>query len=147
MSPRAACRLEVLGFSSVYDYVLGKADWLGAGLPTVRADLSEQRAIDVADREPLTCTPDTPVRDLPAGRSIVVVATDGTVIGRVPGGQNREDARLAAEVLQPGPTTVRAHEPLRPLLERMARARVTEMLVTTPEGRLIGVVHAAAGAL
>jgi hypothetical protein len=42
MSPRAACRLETLGFPEVYDYVAGKADWLahgldveGAGAPSV----------------------------------------------------------------------------------------------------------------
>jgi rhodanese-related sulfurtransferase len=34
MSPRAACRLELLGFTQVYDYVAGKADWLAHGLPT-----------------------------------------------------------------------------------------------------------------
>jgi hypothetical protein len=34
MSPRAACRLELLGFTQVYDNVAGKADWLAHGLPT-----------------------------------------------------------------------------------------------------------------
>ncbi len=33
MSPRAACRLEALGFEQVYDYVLGIADWNAAGIP------------------------------------------------------------------------------------------------------------------
>ena len=33
MSPRAAWRLEAAGFSPVYDYVAGKADWLAADLP------------------------------------------------------------------------------------------------------------------
>ncbi len=30
MSPRAAARLETLGFTKVYDYVGGKTDWLAA---------------------------------------------------------------------------------------------------------------------
>jgi hypothetical protein len=141
MSPRAACRLEVFGFSTVYDYVLGKTDWMGAGLPTVRADASETRAIDVVDREPPTCSTDTSLRELPNGRSVVVVSGDRTVIGRISSRQSRDEPGVAADVLQPGPTTVRAHEPLLPLLERMAKAHVTEMLVTTPEGRLLGVVH------
>jgi hypothetical protein len=34
MSPRAACRLEQLGFAKVYDYTTGKADWLAHGLET-----------------------------------------------------------------------------------------------------------------
>ena len=33
MSPRAAWRLEAAGFSPVYDYAAGKADWLAADLP------------------------------------------------------------------------------------------------------------------
>jgi CBS domain-containing protein len=121
MSPRAACRLEVFGFSTVYDYVLGKTDWMGAGLPTVRADTS--------------------LRELPNGRSVVVVSGERTVIGQISSRQSRDEPGVAADGLQPGPTTVRAHEPLFPLLERMAKAHVTEMLVTTPEGRLLGVVH------
>ncbi len=39
MSPRAAARLETLGFSRVYDYVGGKRDWLAAALPTVLRDM------------------------------------------------------------------------------------------------------------
>jgi hypothetical protein len=27
MSPRAACRLDTLGFEHVYDYLTGKFDW------------------------------------------------------------------------------------------------------------------------
>jgi hypothetical protein len=33
MSPRAAARLATLGFTRIYDYVAGKADWGSAGLP------------------------------------------------------------------------------------------------------------------
>jgi hypothetical protein len=32
-SPRAACRLETLGFGEVYDYVAGNVDWLAHNLP------------------------------------------------------------------------------------------------------------------
>jgi hypothetical protein len=34
MSPRAAWRLEQLGFAHVYDYTAGKVDWLAAGEPS-----------------------------------------------------------------------------------------------------------------
>jgi hypothetical protein len=36
---------------------------------------------------------------------------------------------------------VRANEPLEPLVERMRDKNVSTMIVTTPEGRLLGVVH------
>jgi hypothetical protein len=67
MSPRAAARLESLGFEQVYDYVAGKADWGSAGLRLegtnggktragayVRADVPscrlEERLEDVCER-------------------------------------------------------------------------------------------------
>ena len=46
MSPRAACRLETLGFSEVYDYVAGKADWLARGLPREGEKAGERRAFE-----------------------------------------------------------------------------------------------------
>jgi hypothetical protein len=44
MSPRAAARLESLGFKQVYDYAAGKTDWGSAGLPLEGANGSETRA-------------------------------------------------------------------------------------------------------
>jgi rhodanese-related sulfurtransferase len=144
MSPRAAWRLERLGFGPVYDYAAGKVDWLAAGLPTVRADTSERRALDDADRDPPTRRPDDPVGDI-AGlteQSVVVVNERGIVLGRVnPDRLEAADSTPLEEVMEPGPATVRAHEPLAALLERMARRSVSEVLVTTPQGELLGVFH------
>lgn len=140
MSPRAAWRLERLGFGPVYDYAAGKVDWMAAGLATVRSDRSERRALDVAVREPLVCDPATPVKDLPGGQSVIVVNEHGIVLGRVPAGRDETEGRTAEEVMLPGPTTVRANEPLDPLLERMGARGVAEVVVTSPEGRLLGVV-------
>ena len=44
MSPRAAARLETLGYGPLYDYVDGKADWGAAGLPLEGQSGSETRA-------------------------------------------------------------------------------------------------------
>ncbi|MDH4111438.1 MAG: CBS domain-containing protein [Actinomycetota bacterium] len=43
--------------------------------------------------------------------------------------------------MQPGPATVRPVEELRPLVERMKKAGVKSIFVTTAEGRLIGMVR------
>jgi CBS domain-containing protein len=117
---------------------------MAAGLPTVRADASERRALDGADRYPPTCRPDELVSDLAAnsrGTVLVVVNERRIVLGRfrahAPSG---DGAARVEEVMEPGPPTVRAHEPLNPLLERMARRHVDQMLVTTPEGELLGTV-------
>ena len=42
MSPRAAARLESLGFRQVYDYVAGEADWFASGLPMEGANVALQ---------------------------------------------------------------------------------------------------------
>jgi hypothetical protein len=141
MSPRAACRLELLGFSAVYDYVLGKIDWMAAGLPTVRADGSERRALDAADRDPPTCQLTTPLRDLPKGQGVIVVSPENVVLGRVIVTEQSDKNLLAEAAMRPGPMTVRAHEPLNSLLERMTKSHVAEMIVSTPEGVLLGLVR------
>lgn len=144
MSPRAAWRLERLGFGPVYDYAAGKVDWMASGLPTVRADTSERRALDAVDRDPPTCRPDDRLADV-AGiheRGVVVVNDRGIVLGRVnPGRVEAADSTPVEDVMEPGPATVRTHEPLAPLLERMGHRGVDEVIVTTPQGELLGVVQ------
>ena len=139
MSPRAAWRLERFGFD-VYDYVLGKVDWLAAGRPTVRAEATPARALDAADRAPLTCSPEATVADL-GPRAYIVVNEHQIVLGRVRAGSREHNGATAEMVMEPGPATVRAHEPLDELLDRMRDRAVTEMIVSTPEGQLLGVVH------
>lgn len=51
--------------------------------------------------------------------------------------------RPAAELMQPGPTTVRAHEDLDATRRRMSEHHVAHLLVTTPDGVLLGIVDAA----
>src|SRR5919108_3442532 len=51
MSPRAAWRLESLGFDRVHDYVAGKQDWLAAGLPVEGRLADMPRAGTVARRD------------------------------------------------------------------------------------------------
>jgi|SRR5215208_7364169 len=57
MSPRAAWRLEGLGFSEVYDYVPGKADWFAAGLPMEGTRANTPTIGDAARRDVPTYSP------------------------------------------------------------------------------------------
>ena len=57
MSPRAAWRLEGLGFESVYDYVPGKADWFASGLPREGRLASAPTIGEAARRDVPTCAP------------------------------------------------------------------------------------------
>ncbi len=148
LSPRAAWGLARLGFGPVYDYAAGKVDWMAAGLPTVRADTTERRAICVADPHAPTCAPDVSVAmaaqlAADAGyRRVIVVNDRRIVLGRV---VVREFAGptdgVVEDVMKPGPATVRAHEPLDLLVERMRARGASDIVVTTPEGRLLGVVR------
>ena len=64
MSPSAAWRLETLGFTNVYDYVGGKANWFAAGLPREGELTGIPRAGDVARRDDVTCRPTDRIGDV-----------------------------------------------------------------------------------
>src|SRR5438876_5840260 len=87
MSPRAAWRLESVGFIRVYDYVSGKLDWMSAGLPTEGTNAERPRAGDVARRDAPTCTLDERLGDVrdrvtAAGwEACVVVNSERVVLG------------------------------------------------------------------
>jgi Mg/Co/Ni transporter MgtE len=73
----------------------------------------------------------------------VVIAGHGTVVGILRAGRiGASEQASAAEVMQPGPTTVRVHEDLDATRQRMHDRHVAQLLVTTPDGTLIGVVDA-----
>jgi hypothetical protein len=89
MSPRAAWRLEALGYGEVYDYVAGKSDWIAAGLPTEGRLSHPQRVIDALDANPPTCSLSEPASaarnrmDRADAEVCVVVNEAGVVQGRL----------------------------------------------------------------
>ena len=142
MSPRAAWRLERLGFT-VFDYTAGKADWLAAGLGTTRAVPSQPRVIDAIVRNIATCDPETVVAELArGGRGHVVVTPERIVLGGISAADlERAPAGATAEqVMRPGPATIRADADLAETRERLRRRHIPDILVTTPEGELLGAV-------
>lgn len=147
MSPRAACRLEQLGFTDVYDYVPGKSDWMAAGLPREGESAQIPYAGDVATRDVPTCPLGdrlaTAEKALREHGLCVVVSADSTVVGVLyPDDlRDRGSDAMIDETMHPGPTTVRANEPVEALLERMRHADIDAILVTDPEGRLLGLFH------
>lgn len=146
MSPRAACRLEQLGFTEVYDYVPGKSDWTAAGLPREGESADSAQAGDVVDTQVPTCGFRNSLeaareRARGEGRGVCVAVTaDNVVMGILQEGGSPPDGATVEDAMRTGPTTVRANEPLGPLVERMTQARVDAILVTDPEGRLLGLL-------
>ena len=158
MSPRAACRLESLGFTHVYDYVTGLADWTANGLPTegelagvtregvVRRDAL--RARDAVRTDVTTCRLGDTIRDAAervknAGQRQCVVTSDGgVVLGRLRGAALTADPEATAEsVMESGPSTIRPDVSLAEFAEHMRAKRVASVLVTTSTGRLIGILY------
>ncbi len=143
MSPRAACRLERLGFEPVYDYTVGKADWLAAGLPS-EGQPHPARVLEAADRHPATCRPGDNVAAIAArfpdrDTCVVVDDHDDVVLGRLrPHQVDPADERRVEDVMEPGPATVRADADLAETLTRMNNRHVTALLVTDPDGVLLG---------
>lgn len=147
MSPRAACRLESLGFQDVYEYRPGKVDWLGAGLPTVRADTSELRVGDLARGDVPTCRSDEPLADVVARTqqagwdTCFVTSPGGIVFGRLDRAQLESGVPTAREAMKPGPVTYRPHEPVADLAHLMEVRGIETLPVTTGDGRLIGALR------
>lgn len=147
MSPRAACQLEQLGFTKVYDYVLGISDWKAAGRPTDGTETPAQRVAEATRPDVPTCAPDESLESVwnrteAAGwDECLVVECDRLVVGRLrePAWTNNRQL-LAREVMELGPTTVRPDSLLAPLVERMQKRNTGMVTVTTPQGHLIGVL-------
>lgn len=71
----------------------------------------------------------------------VVVADDNLVLGMLYADRRTQPGAATVEqAMRPGPTTVRANEPIEPLVERMRGAGIDAILVTDPEGRLLGLL-------
>src|ERR1700686_53229 len=116
MSPRAASRLETLGFTEVYDYVDGKLDWMAAGLPTEGTNALQPRAGDTARKDVPTCglkdrLADVRERVVAQGwDSVVVVTEDRVVIGLLRSKELAKDGeQLIDQAMRPGPSTFRPY--------------------------------------
>ncbi|MCP9488146.1 MAG: CBS domain-containing protein, partial [Gaiellaceae bacterium MAG52_C11] len=147
MSPRAASRLESIGFEQVYDYVAGKADWGSAGLRLEGQDGSETRAGAHVRTDVPTCSPNARLRDVcetldDSGWDTCFVVDDRRVVlGRL--GRRAIHARAdvsAEEAMTLGPSTIRPSARLRATVERMERQKLTNLPVTTSDGRLVGLL-------
>jgi CBS domain-containing protein len=148
MSPRAACRLDALGFEHVYDYLTGKFDWFARGLPREGERAAEPRAVDFTRRDVVTCGLQDHiggvrerVQGSPFGFAFVV-SDGGVLLGRLRKAALEGDADATAEsVMEPGPSTVRADTDPARLRERLERGNLATAVVSDPDGRLLGVVR------
>jgi predicted transcriptional regulator len=147
MSPRAAWRLESLGFREVYEYRAGKADWLAAGLPTEGTGAQRKRIRDFLRTDVPTCRLDEKVGDVAArvaaqGWDMCLVVNDqNIVLGRL---DRKELGAAAGEIVEramrPGPSTYRPDRPATEVRHIMTHKGIGALPVTTGDGRLLGVL-------
>jgi rhodanese-related sulfurtransferase/CBS domain-containing protein len=144
-SPRAAWRLEALGFSEVYDYRPGKADWLAFDLPREGRAAELPTAGRAARRDPPTCRPDetlAAVRDRAASsdKACVVVNDENVVVGELRWDRVGAPEGLVEDAMEPGPATTRPDSPVAQIADWMASAVADHILVTNPDGVLLGLL-------
>ena len=147
MSPRAAWRLESLGYGDVYDFAAGKAAWLAAGLPIEGTDQTTPRVGEHARNDVPTCTLDEPltaVRERVSATgwdTCIVINQQRIVLGRL--GHNAltsNDEGTVEEAMSAGPSTIRPDTPLTTITRRLREKNLSSALVTTLEGELVGLL-------
>jgi Mg/Co/Ni transporter MgtE len=137
-----------MGFARVDDYVAGKKDWGSYGLPHEGTNVPERLAGDIARRDVPTCTLEERLAEVrervrAAGwDTCVVVNEQRVVLGRLGRKAIAADNQSSiAASMSPGPSTVRPSIGADALLERIRARNLTSYLVTTPDGRLVGLVR------
>jgi len=148
MSPRAASRLDSLGFTQVFDYVTGMADWTANDLPTEGRLAEVLRAGHAVRRDVPTCGLTERLgavreRVQAAGEQVCIVTNEeGIVLGRLRGEAFNADSQASIEsVMEVGPTTIRPDLLLEEITEHLQERRVGSIVVTTSVGRLIGILY------
>jgi rhodanese-related sulfurtransferase/CBS domain-containing protein len=145
MSPRAAARLDSLGFVA-YDYAASKVDYLARGLPREGEKGSEQRAVDLLLDDVVRCALGDRIEQVRAQVEAsdygfaLVVDKDGVLLGRLRRAALEGDAARAEEAMEAGPSTIRADTSIEKLRERLEGGGLNFAVVTTPDGVLMGVV-------
>jgi CBS domain-containing protein len=146
MSPRAAWRLQALGFEQVYDYEGGKMDWMAFWLPWEGSTRAEPRLGDLLHGDVPRCSPSDRLADvsalMTAGWSLcAVVNEEGILLGRLRRRQLDQNPEARADqVMENGPSTYRPDSTAKELLERMKSRGFESAFVSDPDGRLWGLV-------
>jgi rhodanese-related sulfurtransferase len=149
MSPRAAARLETLGFTRVHDYAAGKVDWLAHGLPAEGAYADRPTAASLARRDAATSALQSSagealraIGNSPYGFALVLDG-GGVLLGRVRRSalENIAGDAPIEPIMEAGPSTVRPDVTVEELRRRLQDSELQTLLVTRSDGTLVGVVR------
>jgi CBS domain-containing protein len=142
-----------MNFRHVFAYAAGKADWMAYGLPVERGPDAPQMVGELMVRDVPRCHPESPVgaaRDAAyeMGMDVCpVVNEEGVLLGLCTRSSLHAHPSIAVElVMEPGPVTVRPNVPIEEALRILERRKGRPLLVTTPDGKLIGCLDPSAAA-
>ncbi len=148
MAPRAAARLETLGFDQVHEYKAGKLDWMAAGLPTEGTNSLHPRAGDAARKDVPVCSLSERLGDVrdrvkAAGwDAALVVDRERVVLGLLRSKELAKDGdQLIEEVMRPSPSTFRPYVPLHEMAHFMEEHDLESSPVTTSDGKVVGLLY------
>jgi hypothetical protein len=150
MAPRAAARLESLGFDGVHEYKAGKLDWLAAGLPTDGENSKCPRAGEASRKDAVVCAlkdrlGDVRDRARQSGLEVAVaVDAEGIVLGLLRSKELDLDPNLAVDqAMRPGPSTFRPYVSMKEMADHMVEHSLESSPITTSDGKLVGVLFKA----
>jgi CBS domain-containing protein len=131
----------------VYDYAAGKADWGSFGLPLAGAEGSDTRVGGYVRTDVPNCRLTDRLQEVcrrldeSGWDTCFVIGDGGVVLGRIGRRaiRGREDV-TAEQAMTPGPSTIRPSARPRDTVERMRRQNLTNLPVTTSDGRLVGLL-------
>jgi len=134
-----------MGFSDVYDYTAGEADWIAMGFPTEHRD-KRQRVEEAARKDAPVCAVQDRVGQvrtrLPEGWNVcVVLNSERIVLGLAELLNESEPDKLIEEIMRPAPLTFRPGKVVEDVCERLKAKKVAVALVTTSLGQFIGVLR------
>jgi CBS domain-containing protein len=145
--PTSRVAAEGFGFTRVYDYAAGKADWGSFGLPLEGTADSSTRVERIAHGDAPTCRPGEPVADVAERMGdewqiCVVTTNSGVVLGLL----GREvlhsgESVRAEEAMSLGPSTIRPSVRRDAIARRVRDQDLTRIVATRSDGVLIGVLR------
>ncbi len=125
----------------------GKMDWLAYGLPVERPENAAATVLDNLDRNiPTAFFTETigqvhlRLDDSSQSALLPVVNDRKVVLGVIKKPIHGMDPVMpVTEAMDPGPTTIRPYTPSQSVVERLIKENKDAILVTVPDGRLLGI--------
>jgi len=134
-----------MDFHRVFAYVPGKADWMAYGLPVERGSTMPPVVGDLINRDVPRCRAGDSIEAArqaayEMGMDICPVVNDqGVLVGLCTRNTLHAHPSIGVDiVMEPGPVTARPSMPVNEALDILERKKTRTLIVTTPDGKLLG---------